>query len=126
VRPSGAAAGDRSADPATTGPNAAPASKTTGAEAARSLPRVAMLSFSSPNTSSPNGPPVASLLRDRLAQLGRVDGKTIVLDERYAKGDPQVIERIGRRSRRARPTSSSRSVRWRPLQCARPPRPFRS
>jgi len=48
-----------SADPATTGPNAAPAPKTTGAEAARSLPRVAMLSFSSPNTSSPNGPPVA-------------------------------------------------------------------
>ena len=75
----------------------------TGAEATRSLPRVVMLSFNSPNTVSPNGPPVADLLRDRLARFGRVDGKTIVLDERYAKGDPQAIERLGQEIAASKP-----------------------
>ena len=83
------------ADPPTPASGGASATKTAAGEATTRLPRVVMLSFSSPNTLSPNGPPVASLLRDRLAQLGRVDGKTIVLDERYAQGDPQRIERLG-------------------------------
>ena len=82
------------ADPAASRPTTASVARTPGAEATPSVPRVAMLSFSSPNAVSPSGPPVADSLRDRLARLGRVDGRTIVLDERYAKGDPQRIERL--------------------------------
>jgi len=84
------------ADPATPRPTTASVARTTGAEATPRVPRVVMLSFSSPNTISPSGLPVADSLRDRLARQGRVDGKTIVLDERYAKGDPRRIEQLAK------------------------------
>lgn len=84
-------------------PSAASAPGTPGGQAMRRLPRVVMLSFGGPNLSSPAGPPAASLLRDRLARLGRVDGKTIVLEERYAGGEPQLLERLAQEIAESKP-----------------------
>ena len=90
-------------DPTMPAASAPSAPRAAGDEAMRRLPRVVMLSFSSPNTGSPSGPPVADTLRDRFARLGRVDGKTILLDERYAKGDPQRIERLAQEIAESKP-----------------------
>jgi len=91
------------AEPATPAPAAASASRTTGDEATRRLPRVVMLSFGAQNQAAASGAPVASLLRERLAQLGRVDGKTILVEERYADGDPQLLTRFAHETAESKP-----------------------
>jgi len=58
------------------------------------IPRVAMLVFGSRDSGSATATgtsPVAKLFRDRLTELGHVEGKTILLEERYADGDPKRL-----------------------------------
>ena len=66
--------GGGSDDATTRAPSGAAAITAARDEANRRLPRVVMLSFGEQDSISPNGQSATSLLRDRLAQLGRVDG----------------------------------------------------
>lgn len=65
-------------------------------EAAANIPRVAMLLYGAKGVFplSPSAPPL--LFRDRLRELGYVEGKTILLDESYADGDPQRLTQLAR------------------------------
>lgn len=38
--------------------------------------------------------PIGKLFRDRLTELGYVEGKTILIEERYADGDPQKLTQL--------------------------------
>jgi putative ABC transport system substrate-binding protein len=61
------------------------------------IPRVAMLVFGSRlnGSATANGTaPVATLVRDRLTELGYVEGQTILLEERYADGDPKRLTQL--------------------------------
>ena len=58
--------------------------------------------------------------RQRLAELGYVDGKSVVIDARYAEGSAQRSTELARDSWPARLTSSSPWRRPRPWQRARP------
>jgi putative ABC transport system substrate-binding protein len=68
------------------------------AGAARSLqtvPRVAVLMFGPRGVVQATAPKSAvSLFRDRLVELGYVEGKTILLEESYADGDPQRLTQL--------------------------------
>ena len=95
--------GGGSDDATTRAPSGAAAITAARDEANRRLPRVVMLSFGEQDSISPNGQSATSLLRDRLAQLGRVDGKTIVFEERYAAGDPRLLTRLAREIAESKP-----------------------
>ena len=61
------------------------------------IPRVAMLVFGARATSTATATaiaPVAKLFRDRLTELGHVEGKTILIEESYADGDPQRLTQL--------------------------------
>jgi len=80
---------------ATTG--AAPSiGKSQSAISRQTPPRVAVLVFGSRRSSLvTSGPKSADLLiRDRLEELGYVEGKTIVLEESYADGDPRRLAQL--------------------------------
>jgi len=80
---------------ATTG--AAPSiGKSQSAISRQTPPRVAVLVFGSRRSSLvTSGPKSADLLiRDRLEELGYVEGKTIVLEESYADGDPRRLTQL--------------------------------
>src|SRR4051794_30899971 len=56
------------------------------------IPRVVMLFFGTREL--PNATP--SVFRMRLTELGYVEGKSIVVEERYADGDPQQLTELAR------------------------------
>jgi putative ABC transport system substrate-binding protein len=59
------------------------------------IPRVAVLVFgprSAQGAGATAGQPPVLLMRERLKELGHVEGKTIVLEEHYADGDPERLE----------------------------------
>jgi ABC-type uncharacterized transport system substrate-binding protein len=61
------------------------------------IPRVAMLVFGTTDSGSATtttGALVATLFRNRLTELGYVEGKTIQIEERYADGDPQRLTQL--------------------------------
>ena len=59
------------------------------------IPRVSMLVFGARGNSPATAPSgVAMLFRDRLTELGYVEGKTILLEESYADGDPQRLAQL--------------------------------
>ena len=61
------------------------------------IPRVAMLVFGTRDSSvvTSTGPSSAAMrFRDRLTELGYVEGKTILLEENYADGDPQRLTQL--------------------------------
>ena len=58
-------------------------------EAPARIPRIAMLYFSST-------PFLGKAFRQRLSELGYVEGKTIVIEERFADGDAQRIAELAR------------------------------
>ena len=67
-----------------------------GTEPQAKLPRVVILFFGTrelPGASTADGPP---LLHRRLSELGYVEGKTIVVEERYADADPQRLTQLAR------------------------------
>ena len=61
------------------------------------IPRVALLAFGTRDIGSATTTirePVAMLFRNRVAELGYVEGKTIHIEERYADGDPQRLTQL--------------------------------
>jgi putative ABC transport system substrate-binding protein len=68
------------------------------------LPRVVILVFGphEASTAIADQPPLL-LLRDRLKELGHVDGKTLVIEEHFAEGDPDRMEAIAREVVATRP-----------------------
>jgi putative ABC transport system substrate-binding protein len=66
-------------------------------ESKTKVPRVAMLVFGTQSTASATASgttSVTKLFRDRLTELGHVEGKTILIDESYANGDPQRLTQL--------------------------------
>ena len=59
-----------------------------------SAPRVGILYFSTPG--DPFNRAHAPLFRQRLAELGYVDGKTVVIEERFAEGSRSRLEELAR------------------------------
>jgi putative ABC transport system substrate-binding protein len=57
------------------------------------VPRIGILYF---GLSGPGGAQVTDIFRKRLAELGYVDGKTVVIEERFANGDPQRLAELAR------------------------------
>src|SRR5262249_49545626 len=67
------------------------------AEQQRRVPRVAMLVFGTKGSAGASAPAAApTLVRDRLTQLGYVEGKTLLLEESYADGDSQRLTQLAR------------------------------
>ena len=64
------------------------------------VPRVTILFFGSPVPAPPaasgSSSPSAVAFRRRLAELGHVEGKTVVVDEQYAGGDSQRLAELAR------------------------------
>ena len=59
------------------------------------VPRVAILVFGSRDAAAATAPStVSSLVRQRMTELGYVEGKGIRYDERYADGDPQRLTQL--------------------------------
>jgi ABC-type uncharacterized transport system substrate-binding protein len=59
------------------------------------IPRVAMLVFGTRSSASASAPsPASMLVRDRLTELGYVEGKTILLEESYADGNQQRLMQL--------------------------------
>src|SRR5262245_9675654 len=64
-------------------------------EARAKVARAAVLTYGSRDSSSASAPSSAvALFRDRLTQLGYVQGKTLVVEEYYADGDPARLTRL--------------------------------
>ena len=71
--------------------------QSTAAEPATRIPRVAMLVFGARGAAiatTAGTVPVATLFRARLAELGYVDGKTILVEESYADGDLRRVTQL--------------------------------
>jgi putative ABC transport system substrate-binding protein len=63
------------------------------------IPRVATLFYGTRATAAAStavGVSAITLFRDRLREIGRVEGKTIVVEELYADGDPQRLETLAK------------------------------
>jgi putative ABC transport system substrate-binding protein len=61
------------------------------------IPRVAVLAFGGRSSVSASAPSSAIVLfRNRLTELGYVEGKTIIVEESYADGDPQRLTQLAR------------------------------
>jgi putative ABC transport system substrate-binding protein len=67
------------------------------------VPRVTVLTFGSRNASvlGPGGGP--KLIHERLAEIGYVEGKTLIVEEAYADGDPQRLTQLARDIAASRP-----------------------
>jgi len=80
------------------GPRAAGARQlSAGAEQGTNVPRVAVLVFGPRDSGGAGGPSSAvTLFRNRMAELGYLEGKTVVLEERYADGDSQRLTQLAR------------------------------
>ena len=75
-------------------------------EARTKIPRVAILVFGTRDSGSATATAtstVATLFRDRLTELGYVEGKTILLEESYADGDPQRLTQLAHEVVESRP-----------------------
>jgi putative ABC transport system substrate-binding protein len=59
------------------------------------IPRVVMVFFG-PREHSTIGSEATALLRGRLTELGYVEGRSIVVEERYADGDPRQLTALAR------------------------------
>src|SRR5215470_13079034 len=68
-------------------------------EAPARIPRIAMLYFSST-------PFLGKAFRQRLSELGYVEGKTIAIEERFADGDAQQLAELARELAASKVTSS--------------------
>jgi putative ABC transport system substrate-binding protein len=65
------------------------------AEPQTKIPRVAMLVFGpSPSAGASDTSSAVPLFRDRLTELGYVEGKTILFEESYADGNPQRLTQL--------------------------------
>ena len=73
-------------------------SELAGAQPQRKIPRVAMLFFGNRTaaTATALAGSAPALFRARLSELGYVEGKTIVVEERYADGDPERLTQLAR------------------------------
>ena len=61
------------------------------------VPLVAILVYGTRGSATATAPSTtAILIRNRLAELGYVEGKTIAFDERYAEGDLQRLTQLAR------------------------------
>ena len=61
------------------------------------IPRVSVLSFGDrPGTANTLMAGAPGVFRARLTELGYVEGKTILVEERYASGDPQRLTQLAR------------------------------
>lgn len=62
------------------------------------MPRVATLVYgmrpTTPASTTATGLLPITIFRDRLRELGYIDGKTVAIEERYADGDPQRLEAL--------------------------------
>jgi len=59
------------------------------------IPRVAILVFGAKGAASATAPSAApTLFRERMTELGYVDGKTVLIEERYAEGDSQRLTQL--------------------------------
>ena len=71
------------------------------------IPRVATLVYGTRATTTISATAVGvspvTLFRDRLRELGYVEGKTILVEERYADGDPQRLEALAKETVAANP-----------------------
>jgi putative ABC transport system substrate-binding protein len=90
---------------ATTGPAAetAPTGLASGAQSTTRIPRVTMLFFGSraqPSVASADG---SALLRARLSELGYIEGKSILVEERYADGSPERLKELARETIESKP-----------------------
>ena len=66
-----------------------------GVDRPATVPRVDILVFGTRDSGTTTAPTSgATLLRNRLTELGYVDGKTILLEEHYADGDAQRLTRL--------------------------------
>src|SRR5437764_12148417 len=66
-------------------------------ESKMKIPRVAILVFGTRSSGSATAVSLAPLLiRDRLTELGYVDGKTILFEESYADGDALRLAQLAR------------------------------
>jgi putative ABC transport system substrate-binding protein len=91
------------ADKKAAAPSAATSDSRTGAGATRAdprIPRVATLVYGTRTAASASaaitGVSAITLFRERLRELGYVEGKTILVEERYADGDPQRLEALAK------------------------------
>jgi len=76
---------------------ATPGSQKQSVGAATRIPRVTLLAFGTRDIGSATTTirePVAMLFRNRMAELGYVEGTTILIEERYADGDPQRLTQL--------------------------------
>ena len=76
---------------------APPGSEQQSVNAGTRIRRVALLVFGTRDSGSATtttGAPVALLFRNRLTELGYVEGKTILIEESYADGDPQRLTQL--------------------------------
>jgi putative ABC transport system substrate-binding protein len=74
-----------------------------GAQPQTRIPRVVMLFFGARDLPGATGSEGVALFRARLTELGYVDGKSIVVEERYADGDPQHLTELAREIVQGRP-----------------------
>ena len=88
----------KAADATQAVPSAAPpGSEQQSVNAGTGIPRVALLVFGTRDSGSATtttGATVALMLRNRLTELGYVEGKTILIEESYADGDPQRLTQL--------------------------------
>ena len=76
---------------------ALPGNQQQSVRAGTRIPRVALLVFGTTDSGSATttaGASVATPFRNRLNELGYVEGKTIQVEERYADGDPQRLTQL--------------------------------
>jgi ABC-type uncharacterized transport system substrate-binding protein len=88
----------RGDEPKTATPS--PASPPSKAPPQAQIPRISILYF---GTYGPGGVRSTDVLRQRLAELGYVDGKTILIEERSAGGDTQRMSDIAREVAASKP-----------------------
>ena len=83
--------------------SATPPITTPPAQTQRKTPRVVMLFFGTRDLPAATTSEAAALFRNRLTELGYVEGKSIVVEERYADGDPQQLTQIARGIAQSKP-----------------------
>ena len=86
----------RDAERATVVARATGSSASAAAAARVKIARVATLSFGTRTTTAISNLPPQGVVRARLAELGHIEGQTIVIEDHFAQGDPERLERMAR------------------------------